>query len=180
MTATIDFVAREPWTIQAPAGITETYWIPVAPSGLGEGAGTVFCPGSVDREFLRSSASRQAHRTRWVPDLWSLLRLEPGWDSYGASAVEAHAVVAALAFLGRLPLQSAPSLVPTSRGGIQLEWHTGGVDVEIECLPNGQAILSAEDARTQESVERSVVPGHPAIEDWMRRLEARGRPAKTK
>lgn len=32
-----------------------------------------------------------------------------------------------------------PSVHPTVRGGIQLEWHRKGLDLEIEVLPSGQA-----------------------------------------
>lgn len=31
----------------------------------------------------------------------------------------------------------APSCVPTSEGGIQLEWHRSGIDLEIEISPRG-------------------------------------------
>ena len=29
------------------------------------------------------------------------------------------------------------AIIPTSRGGVAAEWHTGGVDLEIECDPDG-------------------------------------------
>ena len=28
-------------------------------------------------------------------------------------------------------------IIPTSRGGVAAEWHIGGVDLEIECNPDG-------------------------------------------
>lgn len=31
-----------------------------------------------------------------------------------------------------------PHPVPTGEGGIQLEWHTGGLIVELEIAPNGE------------------------------------------
>ena len=31
-----------------------------------------------------------------------------------------------------------PTVVPTSEGGIQVEWHRNGVDLEIESAPSGQ------------------------------------------
>jgi hypothetical protein len=33
----------------------------------------------------------------------------------------------------------APALVPTSAGGLQLEWHRAGLDVEISIELNGEA-----------------------------------------
>ena len=29
------------------------------------------------------------------------------------------------------------AIVPTSRGGVAAEWHVGGIDLEIECDPDG-------------------------------------------
>ena len=29
------------------------------------------------------------------------------------------------------------AIVPTSSGGVAAEWHAGGVDLEIECSPDG-------------------------------------------
>ena len=68
--------------------------------------------------------------------LGALLRLGPGWDSYGSSPIDPHCVVAAIemAFTILRDDSPIPSVVPTSRGGLQLEWHRGGVDLEIEFL----------------------------------------------
>ena len=71
-----------------------------------------------------------------VGSLERLLRLGPDWDTYGGSPVDPKCVAAALelasgTFRDDTP---APSVVPTSRGGLQFEWHTGGADLEIEFL----------------------------------------------
>ena len=29
------------------------------------------------------------------------------------------------------------AIIPTSRGGVAAEWHVGGIDLEIECDPDG-------------------------------------------
>jgi hypothetical protein len=74
-----------------------------------------------------------------VGRLLELLRLGPGWDSYAARAVNPGAVAASLALLGHLMKQApeAPQIVPTVRGGVQLEWHLEDADVEIEVSPEG-------------------------------------------
>ncbi len=64
-----------------------------------------------------------------------LLSLEAGWDSYGAAQICPLQVVAAIALLRRIVKEvgtSRPSVVPTSKGGVQLEWHEQGYDIEIE------------------------------------------------
>lgn len=51
--------------------------------------------------------------------------LKDDWDSYGGREIDKRAISAASAFVaGTQP-------VPTCRGGIQLEWHLGGMDLEI-------------------------------------------------
>jgi hypothetical protein len=79
----------------------------------------------------------------------------------------------ALAFLFQSAAYPRPSIVPTSKGGIQLEWHIGLIDVEIECMPTGHAQLSGDDADSGESVERWVAPGHIAIDAWLAKLPTR-------
>lgn len=56
-------------------------------------------------------------------------RLPHGWDSYGGEPTTQAAAVAALRFLDAL--RTAPAVVPCSDGGLQLEWHTAGYDIEV-------------------------------------------------
>lgn len=34
----------------------------------------------------------------------------------------------------------APNLVLTVHGGLQLEWHLVGIDIEVEAFPNGEVV----------------------------------------
>jgi hypothetical protein len=165
MTGPIHYVARAPVSIEAPAGVSDENWYHVQAGGSGESAGTVFRVGEPLPDLLNATGRREL-----LLHLWSLLRLERGWDSYGAREVSPRAVERALAFLSLLPPGMRPAVVPASQGGIQLEWHDGQADIEIECLPSGNARLSAEDETTGETVERWVVPGHPAVDSWLSRL----------
>jgi hypothetical protein len=62
-----------------------------------------------------------------------LLTLPLNWDSYGAGTIDPSVVQAAMdcmnAVLG--PNSPAPRVVPLSSGGLQLEWHRKGIDLEI-------------------------------------------------
>lgn len=62
-----------------------------------------------------------------------LLRLPTNWDGYHSGAAEVNHALAALNYLRRVmwPGTLAPAIVPLSGGGIQLEWHSGGLDLEI-------------------------------------------------
>jgi hypothetical protein len=68
-----------------------------------------------------------------------LASLEPNWDSYGAVPLQRGAVlhtirlVAAILQNEGVPL---PAIVPTSEGGLQLEWHRGRATLEMEVLPD--------------------------------------------
>jgi hypothetical protein len=72
-----------------------------------------------------------------------LLALKENWDSYGAPIISKIAVDAALQL--RNVLATTPLFVPMSDGGVQLEWHSQGFDVELEIEPNGR-LCQPEDA----------------------------------
>jgi len=63
-----------------------------------------------------------------------LLELEPNWDSYGAPPVERVHAEAILNLLTEVMEDDTPvpAVVPTSIGGVQVEWHIAGIDLEIE------------------------------------------------
>jgi hypothetical protein len=62
-----------------------------------------------------------------------LLALPPNWDSYGAGAIDLKVVHDAMNVINGLlgPTSPAPRVVPLSSGGLQLEWHRQGVDLEV-------------------------------------------------
>lgn len=87
--------------------------------------------------------------------------LQPNWDSYGARSGDPFCATAAISFLLNavtlnMPL---PSVVPTSRGGVQLEWHCNAVDLEIEFLSPSRLRVAFEDFRTGDSAEQVIVGG---------------------
>jgi hypothetical protein len=85
-----------------------------------------------------------------------LLDLPPNWNSYGAGPIAPGAVLAALQFLQQTmrPDTPPPSVVPTSRGGVQLEWHAGEIDLEIRVTPKGEIGAVYEDAQGEWEQER--------------------------
>src|SRR5712692_1526644 len=62
-----------------------------------------------------------------------LLTLSPNWDSYGAGAIDPKVVLYAMTFMNSLlgPTTPAPRVVPLSSGGLQVEWHRQGIDLEV-------------------------------------------------
>ncbi len=73
----------------------------------------------------------------------SLLDLKKNWDSYGGEPIAFEAACAADLFLNK-----RVSIVPMARGGIQLEWHLDGYDIEITFDKKGIAsVLVAHDRK---------------------------------
>lgn len=67
--------------------------------------------------------------------------LPPNWDSYGAPEIDKKCIDRARRFFDFM------SIVPCSDGGVQVEVHGGGVDMEIEFKPNGRVSLGFEQVR---------------------------------
>ena len=75
-----------------------------------------------------------------VESLQDLLQLPRNWDGYGASQIQEQIAQKALMVLVEVMENNAPapSVVPLSDGGIQVEWHRQGRNLEIE-FPAGEA-----------------------------------------
>jgi len=69
-----------------------------------------------------------------IQSLRDLYQLPRNWDGYGAVQVQEQIVQQALMVLVEVMDNDvpAPSVVPLSDGGIQLEWHRRGRNLEIE------------------------------------------------
>ena len=81
--------------------------------------------------------------------------LPENWDSYGARPIDPRIAGTVIVFLLN-ELSSSdprPSIVPTCYGGIQAEWHTGGIDLEIEFESPHAMHLSFDDGEREEELE---------------------------
>ena len=75
-----------------------------------------------------------------------LFTLPTDWDSYGARAPDPACVLAAWQMLTAVMRDDTPppAVVPTARGGVQLEWHRNGVDLEVEVATPRTFLMSFE------------------------------------
>lgn len=85
----------------------------------------------------------------------ALLVLPFDWDLQGAPAINPTTIQTALDALCLLMDQhsSLPAWTPTREGGVQLDWHENGIDLEIEfgpSLPDGYAVLADREGRIAE------------------------------
>lgn len=91
--------------------------------------------------------------------LEDLASLAPGWDSYGAKSVAADMAMAAVRFLADVAVASPgvhePSIVPLSDGGIQVEWHRCGIDLEV-AFSDDEPGVSCVDHTSDEAAERPL------------------------
>lgn len=87
--------------------------------------------------------------------LAQLLALPADWDSYGARRIGQAAVTSVLALLREVMPDDAPApqIVPTAAGGVQMEWHMRGIDLEVCVRPTGEGWVLFEDLETGEEWE---------------------------
>lgn len=120
-------------------------------------------------EPLAIAVPIDAMSARWLrPSLEGLFRaltLGRGWDSYNARPIAYASAQSALDFLSRYlePTTSAPAVVPLADGGVQLEWHRGGLDVEIAFSPDDEPELYVADHETGDAWD--LDPSSPQFEE---------------
>lgn len=155
----------------APTGGDEERIAELCQRVAGPHVGSIYEEESYFREateFLLDLLSRSALSS--APDernaaidarLKSLAALRDDWDSYGAKAPDVRAMERARQVC--VVLAFAPSLVPTTSGGVQLEWHRDGLDIEIdipaegatEFYLEGRSALPSEDSQRLDFLETS-------------------------
>jgi hypothetical protein len=113
------------------------------------------------REWI--AASRERRSPDWLPDTVgerrALLELKDNWNSYGARSVRPEIVLSAIRLLEGIVQADTPEpvVVPTVRGGVQLEWHRLGADLEIEIDAPGrfQILFGMPEETREEEFEAS-------------------------
>jgi hypothetical protein len=100
-------------------------------------------------EHLAASENGPEWLTETEETLQKLLGLPQNWNSYGARTIQPHNVRSAIQLLRQIAGHDTPRpiVIPTVRGGVQLEWHTCGIDLEIRSESQGQFHLYYEDPK---------------------------------
>lgn len=99
----------------------------------------------------------------------NLLALEPNWDSYGANPISTCAMGVLERFLYRLRREVPDAykeawVVPTNRGGAQVEWHARGRSLEIDLIcEDGDFTIYCEDVNGKASAEYSTYSMDDAV-----------------
>jgi hypothetical protein len=119
---------------------------------------------------LRKALSTTPEYARTVHTLIELLELPAGWNSYNARPIRKENVTSAVDLLARLMQEGtpAPTVVPKVRGGVQLEWHTKGVDLEIAIDSPDDINFFAEDIQDKEAPEQEL--DESTMRQWIDRI----------
>jgi hypothetical protein len=117
---------------------------------------------------------------RWlksaIQTLNELLSLPANWDSYGARPIDPTTAIFSLKLLSEVmsPNVPVPLVVPTNRGGVQLEWHTRGIDLEIEVQQPERISVCYEDHRLEDEWEEELTSDLTRLSDALSELSRRG------
>ena len=149
-------------------------WPPAADSRLiiqRRGDRLLIVPVKVSRSVLETLRPVLETLRPVIERVAELVALPGGWNSYDASPVSATAMHRTLEFLLEhvTPGVDRPDVVPTVRGGLQLEWHNNGLDVEVEIASDGPVSLFMEDTTTGETTEMKLIGNEQRMRRWLTR-----------
>ena len=110
---------------------------------------------SKNREIELDVSSKLRNQPWFLPikaQLQKFLVFEENWNGYGESSIHEEAVNQAIAVLDKIVSETTPKpdIVPTSRGGIQIEWVSTDFEIEVEILPTGPAQIIIVESSGQE------------------------------
>lgn len=114
-----------------------------------------------------------AWKDKCESQLAEIRSLEVGWDGFNAAPIREDAIEFALEVLASIMLRNtpAPHFTPMSHSGLMLEWHTKGIDLEIEIEKPGSMWVSFEDSRNgEDDYEGPVTSNLGRLQGWIERI----------
>lgn len=122
-------------------------------------ANTTLATGATVRPAPMRVPLREGWQAKVEAKLSKLTRLQRGWDGYDAAPPSILVTAFAMSVLNSVmkPNTPAPSIVPTHGGGVQLEWHVGGLDIELMIYRPFEAELSVEFSDGQAAIEEQAL-----------------------
>jgi hypothetical protein len=144
-------ISDEDWE---PLGLTTTQQ-PQLITGFGAPSRTATLPFLDGKLVVTCDGPLPAWLPAVVAKLDELANLPSNWNSYGATKMKRPCVLASLQLLVAVMCDGtpSPSVVPTTRGTILLEWHKRGIDLEIDVLGPDRFHVIAEAEGTEEEFE---------------------------
>lgn len=151
----------------------------IRPTVATRGSSAVLSIGEIVQVYARAP-SIASHR--WSTDSKELVQtiaalngladLPARWNSYDAAPIDLETIAVACDLVQSAMLVSTPppSVVPTVRGGVQLEWHRNGIDFEIRIDSPSQASIFVEDSDGEHEEQFEPTLGLRVIQDWIKRV----------
>jgi hypothetical protein len=118
-------------------------------------------------------------RTTWEQDVTNrivkLMKLPDNWDGYNSPPLRNDVWTFALTVLRSLmqPQTPTPQVVPSTGGGVQLEWHEKDIDLEVNFSAPYQCELWVEDHRTGTCVSKVLTNEFSEFKDAIAFLTTR-------
>lgn len=102
-----------------------------------------------------------------------LLTLPANWDSYGAGVIDTKLVDEAIDITNALlgPNAPPPRVIPLSSGGLQLEWHRHGIDLEIVFDRDDEPFFYYRNRASGEECEQGLREGRVQLRTLIAKLE---------
>lgn len=171
-------------------GLSERNWFPVAPStrGVAESATTandsvlMYETAPAAGQWIISQPFGTPPPPAWVAPvvmhLAQLPNLPEGWGGPGVPRIGPSFIESAIGLLACVMNSDtpAPSIVPTYSGGIQLEWHRGGIDLEVELLSPSRFAVTFQDAAMGQEWDVELGDAVHQLQDPLRLLAERSHP----
>lgn len=128
------------------------------------GSAELQASGSWPRSFLESAGA-----------VVELLNLPAGWNSYAAKVIDPQNALQAIRFLADFvgPDTPQPAVVPRVQGGIQIEWHTMSVDIEVYIDAPGKVRCFAERADAGQIIEGPLVGNEAVLKAWVQQISGK-------
>ena len=111
---------------------------------------------------IASELSSAKWLNQTVSELVRLLWLPKGWNSENPEQINPRAVERMLELLLVIlePDSPPPTVVPTTRGGVQAEWHQNRIDLEVESFNSSKVEYYFSDSKVE---KEGTIAGDPAI-----------------
>jgi len=118
-------------------------------------------------------------RSTWENDIQKriadLMKLPDNWDGYNSPRLREDVVNFAWTVMKQLmhPQAPSPQVVPSSGGGLQLEWHEKDIDLEVNFTETYRCELWVDDHRTGTCVTKMLTNEFPDLENAILLLTTR-------
>jgi hypothetical protein len=142
--------------------LTDDRFISDRPTAIDSRVGTSVPMLTYESFVRRYGAEAETPTVPWQQEtirrLSELGELSPGWDGYRAPAISLGTLSFAIQLLGKVMRSRTPlpQVVPSSVGGVQIEWHERDIDLEIHIAAPYRCELWYENHRSGEIIDQEL------------------------